>query len=58
MPSTSEAQNLASWAAAYGPGGSFWQGKSYPANTAVTRIEFGNETSYSYQFSDNSSSRT
>ena len=55
-PSTAEAQNLGSWAAAYGPGGTFWAGKSYPANTAVTRIEFGNETSYSYQFSDNSSS--
>jgi hypothetical protein len=53
-PSTAEAQNLGSWAAAYGPGGTFWQGKSYPANTAVTDIEFGNETSYSYQFSDNS----
>ena len=38
----------------YGPGGTFWQGKSYPANTAVTQIELGNETSYSYQFSDNS----
>jgi hypothetical protein len=54
LPSSSEAHNLGSWAAAYGPGGSFWQGKSYPANTAVTNIEFGNETSYSYQFSDNS----
>jgi Cellulase (glycosyl hydrolase family 5) len=51
-PTAAEAQNLASWAAAYGPGGSFWQGKSYPANTAVTDIELGNETSYSYQFSD------
>jgi hypothetical protein len=54
VPTTTEAQNLASWAAAYGPGGTFWAGKSYPANTAVTDIEFGNETSYSYQFSDNS----
>ncbi len=52
VPSTAEAQNLATWAKAYGPGGTFWQGKSYPANTAVTDIEFGNETSYSYQFSD------
>jgi hypothetical protein len=55
-PTTAEALNLASWAAAYGPGGTFWQGKSYPANTAVTDIEFGNETSYSYQWSDNSMS--
>jgi hypothetical protein len=53
-PTTAEAQSLAGWAAMYGPGGSFWAGKSYPANTAVTDIEFGNETSYSYQFSDNS----
>lgn len=55
IPSTSEAQNLASWAAAFGPGGTFWQGKSYPASAAVTDIEFGNETSYSYQFSDTNS---
>jgi len=54
MPTSSEAQNLGTWAAAYGPGGTFWAGKTYPANTAVTDIEFGNETSYSYQFSDNS----
>jgi hypothetical protein len=52
LPSTAEAQNLATWAKAYGPGGTFWQGKTYPANTAVTRIEFGHETSYSYQFPD------
>ncbi len=55
IPSTAEAQNLAGWAAAFGPGGTFWQGKSYPASAAVTDIEFGNETSYSYQFSDTSS---
>ncbi|HKG37810.1 MAG TPA: glycosyl hydrolase [Conexibacter sp.] len=54
LPTSAEAQNLGSWAAAYGPGGTFWQDKSYPTNTAVTNIEFGNETSYSYQFSDNS----
>jgi len=56
MPSPAEAQNLASWAARFGPGGTFWQGKSYPAGTAVTDIEFGNETSYDYQYSDNSPS--
>jgi len=54
LPTVAEAQNVATWAKAYGPGGSFWAGKSYPANTAVNRIEFGHETSYSYQFSDNS----
>ena len=37
VPSTTEAQNLARWAAAYGPGGTFWQGKSYPANMARRR---------------------
>jgi hypothetical protein len=56
VPSTSEAQNLASWAREFGPGGTLWQGRSFPAGTAVTDIEFGNETSYTYQFSDNSSS--
>jgi hypothetical protein len=56
MPTPAEAQNLAGWAARFGPGGTFWQGKSYPAGTAVTDIEFGNETSYSYQYSDNSPS--
>jgi hypothetical protein len=51
---SAEAASLATWAAAYGQGGTFWQGKSYPAGTGVKEIEFGNETSYSYQFSDNS----
>jgi len=54
LPTTAEAQNVATWAKAYGPGGTFWTGKTYPANTAVNRIEFGHETSYSYQWSDNS----
>jgi hypothetical protein len=52
LPSTSESQNVATWARAYGPGGTFWQGKSYPANTTVTQIEFGHETSYAHQFRD------
>jgi hypothetical protein len=54
LPSPEESRNLASWAAEFGPGGSLWQGKTFPANTAVTHIEFGNETSYTYQFSNNS----
>ena len=33
-PTSAEALSLASWAAAYGPGGTFWAGKSYPAGTA------------------------
>lgn len=49
-PTAAEAANVASWAAAFGPGGTFWQGKSYPAGVAVTVIEFGNESSYSYQY--------
>jgi hypothetical protein len=52
LPSVAEARNLASWAAAFGPGGTLWRGGSYPARTAVTEIEFGNETSYAYQFPD------
>jgi hypothetical protein len=55
MPSAAEAQKLGTWAADFGPGGSLWKGKSYPAGTTVTDIEFGNETSYTYQYSDNSS---
>jgi hypothetical protein len=53
LPSSTEASNLAGWAAEFGPGGNFWKGKTFPAGTAVTDIEFGNETSYSYQFSTN-----
>jgi hypothetical protein len=56
IPSSAEAQNLGSWAAELGPGGSLWQGKTFPAGTAVTSIEFGNETSYSYQYSNDTSS--
>jgi hypothetical protein len=54
LPTPAQARNIASWAAAFGPGGSFWQGKSLPAAAAMTTMEFGNETSYAYQFSDNS----
>jgi hypothetical protein len=56
LPTSAQAESLASWAAEFGSGGSFWQGKSFPAGTAMTNIEFGNETSYTYQFSENSSS--
>ena len=46
VPSVAEAENVAKWAVAFGPGGTFWQGKGkgLPADTAVTDIEFGNET--------------
>jgi hypothetical protein len=56
IPSSAEAKNLGSWAAEVGPGGSAWKGKTFPAGTAVTSIEFGNETSYSYQYSNDSAS--
>ncbi|HYM54820.1 MAG TPA: hypothetical protein VES97_05620, partial [Solirubrobacteraceae bacterium] len=54
IPSTAEARNLASWATAFGPGGTFWRGRNLPASTAVTSIEFGNETNNPYQFSETS----
>jgi Concanavalin A-like lectin/glucanases superfamily len=48
IPSVSEAQNLGAWARTFGPGGSFWATRSDKA-LASRFIEFGNETSYSYQ---------
>ncbi len=56
IPTPEQAKNLGSWAAQFGPGGTFWKGKSLPADTAPTSIEFGNETSYSYQYSNDSAS--
>ena len=53
IPSAAEAANLASWAKTYGPGGTFWAGKS-DGQLAIQSIEFGNETSYSYQYPDDS----
>lgn len=50
VPTSAEAQKLGAWAAAFGPGGSQWTGKGLPASAAVTLIEFGNETNYTYQF--------
>jgi hypothetical protein len=52
MPSATEAHNLASWAKTYGPGGIFWANRS-DGNLAIQTIEFGNETSYGYQYGDN-----
>jgi hypothetical protein len=49
-PTAAQGANLASWAEAYGPGGSFWAGKDYPASVAVTKIEFGNESNQSWQY--------
>lgn len=50
MPSTAEAQNLATWATAFGPGGTFWRNRGLPASAAVTDIEFGNETNNPWQY--------
>src|SRR4051794_13843446 len=51
MPSAAEAHNLGNWAAEFGPGGRFWAGRS-DGQLAVRDIEFGNETSYGYQYGD------
>ncbi len=48
-PTDAEARNLASWAAAFGPNGSARQA-DWPAGTAVTEIEYGNETSQPWQY--------
>jgi len=49
IPTTAEAQNLASWAHAYGPGGTYWQGRSN-GYLAMRYIEFGNETNQEWQY--------
>jgi hypothetical protein len=49
VPSQVEAEHLATWAAAFGPDGTFW--RNHPGGSfAIREIEFGNETSYGYQF--------
>jgi hypothetical protein len=52
MPSPAEAQNLASWAKAYGSGGTFWVGRS-DGQLAIPAIEFGNETASGAQYGVN-----
>jgi hypothetical protein len=51
LPTPAEAQNLASWARAYGPGGTFWAGRS-DGQLAIKAIEFGNETASEGQYHD------
>ena len=51
MPSVTEARSLAAWADEFGPRGTYWQGRT-DGHLAVREIEFGNETSYSYQYDD------
>ncbi|HSJ74142.1 MAG TPA: LamG domain-containing protein, partial [Miltoncostaeaceae bacterium] len=48
VPSAEEARGLGAWAREFGPGGTFWAGRSDGAY-AVRYIEFGNETSYRHQ---------
>jgi hypothetical protein len=50
IPTASEVANLQSWATRYGPGGTFWAQSGYPASLAVTRIEFGNESSGNWEY--------
>jgi hypothetical protein len=52
IPSPEEARNVATWASAFGPGGSFWAGRP-DGQLAAQQIEFGNETSYGHQYGDN-----
>jgi hypothetical protein len=51
MPTETEARNVGSWAAEFGPGGSYWD-KRRRHRLPVRLIEFGNETSYTDQYGD------
>jgi hypothetical protein len=53
MPTPEQAQSIAGWAKAFGPEGSFWADRD-DGRLAIQSIEFGNETSYSYQYSNDS----
>ncbi|MHB1998868.1 MAG: hypothetical protein ACYCSI_01575 [Solirubrobacteraceae bacterium] len=49
IPTAAEAQNIASWAKAFGRGGTFWQSRGGEA-LPIEAIEFGNETDNGYQY--------
>jgi hypothetical protein len=49
MPTPAEAQNLATWAKAFGPGGTFWADRS-DGQLAIRSIEFGNETASGVEY--------
>ena len=51
VPTEAEARNVGSWAAEFGPGGSYWA-KHRRHRLPVRLIEFGNETSYTDQYGD------
>lgn len=50
VPSPAEARSLGAWAREFGPRGRFWRGKR--GRRPVREIEFGNETSYGYQYGE------
>lgn len=49
LPTAGEARNLATWARAFGPGGTFWQRRP-DGDLAIQDIEFGNETNSVFQY--------
>lgn len=55
LATADEIANVATWAAAFGPNGTFWVGKSYPASVQVSDIEFGNEVNNPWFYNDGSS---
>jgi hypothetical protein len=55
LPTPAQAKSLAGWAQAYGPGGTFWSNRK-DGQLAIQSIEFGNETSYGYQYGDSAES--
>ncbi|MGH2853393.1 MAG: hypothetical protein ACRDLF_04280 [Solirubrobacteraceae bacterium] len=57
LPTPAQAQSLAGVAKAYGPGGTFWTSHT-GGEDAVQSIEFGNETSYGYQYGDSAGTRS
>jgi hypothetical protein len=58
LPSAGETQQLASWAQAYGPGGTYWASHPAISPEPIQAIEFGNETSYGYQYGDEPGDRS
>jgi hypothetical protein len=51
LPTPAQARGLASWAKAYGPGGTYWAAHGN-GQLAIQTIEFGNETSGGNQYGD------
>ena len=57
LPTEDEARNLRAWALRFGPNGTFWKSGAL-RRLAITHIEFGNETSYGYQYDDDASTES